>query len=320
MPKIHMLSVVVSVYNEEESLEIFWNEAEKYLRELDVKYEVIFVNDGSNDRSREILRDLSLNKDIKVISFSKNFGHEAAMIAGIDYSRGDAVICMDADLQHPPSKISEMVQKCQEGYEVVTMIRKTNEDVSLVKKVTSYLFYHILNMFSIVHFEPNASDFFLISRKVANVIKDGFLERTRFLRGFIQVVGFRSTSIEFNSSIRVAGETKYSLWKLFIFSITAIVAFSNIPLRLGTFFGVLVGFLSIIVGFYSIVMKAMGNVVTGYTTIVVLISFLLAVQFFILGIIGEYIGFIFNETKKRPIYIVEDEVNFSRSNHKIKYN
>ena len=166
------------------------------------------------------------------------------------------------------------------------MIRKTNEDVSLVKKVTSYLFYHILNMFSIVHFEPNASDFFLISRKVANVIKDGFLERTRFLRGFIQVVGFRSTSIEFNSSIRVAGETNYSLWKLFIFSITAIVAFSNIPLRLGTFFGVLVGFLSIIVGIYSIVMKAMGNVVTGYTPLLCSSAFFWLYSFSSSGLSG----------------------------------
>jgi glycosyltransferase involved in cell wall biosynthesis len=313
MPKVHMLSVVVSVYNEEKSLEIFWNETERHLRELDVKYEVIFVNDGSNDRSKDILRKISLNnKNIKVISFSKNFGHEAAMIAGIDYSRGDAVICMDADLQHPPSKIGEMAQKCREGYEVVTMMRKANEDADLIKKATSYLFYRILNMLSVVQLEPNASDFFLVSRKVANVIKDGFLERARFLRGLIQVVGFRMTSIEFSSSRRVAGETKYSLWKLFVFSVTAIVAFSNIPLRLGIFFGVLVGFLSIMVGVYSVVMKAMGYVITGYTTIVVLISFLMAVQFFILGIIGEYIGFIFNESKKRPIYIVEDEINFAR--------
>ena len=313
MPKVHMLSVVVSVYNEEESLEIFWSETEKHLRELDVKYEVIFVNDGSNDRSKDILRELSLNnKNIKVINFSKNFGHEAAMISGIDYSRGDALICLDADLQHPPSKIGEMVQKCREGYEVVTMMRTANEDAGLVKKVTSYLFYHILNMLSVVQFEPNASDFFLVSRKVANVIKDGFLERTRFLRGFIQVVGFRTTSIEFNSSKRVAGETKYSLWKLLVFSVTAIVAFSNIPLRLGIFLGVVVGFLSILVGVYSVVMKAMGYVITGYTTIVALISFLMAVQFFIIGIIGEYIGFIFNESKKRPIYIVEDEINFTR--------
>lgn len=313
MPKVHMLSVIVSVYNEEGALEIFWNETEKHLRELDVKYEIIFINDGSNDRSKDILCELSLNnKAIKVINFSKNFGHEAAMIAGIDYSRGDAVICMDADLQHPPSKIGEMVQKCREGYEVVTMMRKATEDVGLIKKIASYFFYCILNKLSVVQLKPNASDFFLVSRKVANVIKKGFLESTRFLRGFIQIVGFRMISIEFNSSRRVAGETKYSLWKLFVLSVTAIAAFSNIPLRLGIFFGVLVGFLSILVGVYSIVMKAMGYVISGYTTIVVLISFLMAVQFFILGIIGEYIGFIFNESKKRPIYIVEDEINFNR--------
>ncbi|HOD72801.1 MAG TPA: glycosyltransferase family 2 protein [Deltaproteobacteria bacterium] len=312
MPKVHLLSLVVSVYNEEESLNLFWQETEKYLRGLDVDYEVLFVNDGSNDGSLDVLKELSQgDKNIKVINLSRNFGHEAAMIAGIDYSRGDAVICMDADLQHPPSKIGEMVQLCRQGFEVVTAVRTLNEDAGIVKRVTSCLFYRALNVLSAVQFEPNASDFFLISRKVANVIRHGFLERTRFLRGFIQIVGFRRTSVAFTSAKRVAGETKYSLWKLFVFSVTAIVAFSNIPLRLGMLFGTLVGLMSITVGIYSIVMKAMGYVIPGYTTIVVLITFLLAVQFFILGIIGEYIGFIFNESKKRPIYIVDDMINLT---------
>jgi polyisoprenyl-phosphate glycosyltransferase len=315
MIKYKMLSIVISVYNEEDVLEIFWRDLEKYMINLEMTYELIFVNDGSNDRSKEILMDLSQrNKNIKVISFSRNFGHEAAMIAGIDYSRGDIVVCMDADLQHPPSKLGEMVQKCIEGYEIVTMIRKQNEDATIFRRIISWLFYSILNWLSIARFEPNASDFFLISRKVANIIRDNFLERTRFLRGFIQVVGFKKTTIEYSSSKRAAGKTKYSLYKLFVLSISAIAAFSNIPLRLGILIGTIVGLLSIIVGFYSIIMKLMGYVIPGYTTLVVMISFLLAIQFFILGIIGEYVGFIFNETKNRPIYIVEDEINFSRNN------
>ncbi len=314
MIKFNMLSIVVSVYNEEGVLDIFWTELEKHLIKLGMSYELIFVNDGSNDRSKDILMDLSQrNKNIKVITFSKNFGHEAAMIAGIDYSRGDIVVCMDTDLQHPPSKLGEMVQKCIEGYEIVTMVRKQNDDATVLRRITSYLFYYILNLLSVVNFEPNASDFFLISRRVANIIRDNFLERTRFLRGFIQVVGFKKTTIEYSSSKRAAGETKYSLYKLFVLSISAIAAFSNIPLHIGILFGTIVGLLSIIVGVYSIVLKLMGYVIPGYTTLVVMISFLLAIQFFILGIIGEYIGFIFNETKKRPIYIVEDEINFTRN-------
>jgi len=320
--KINLLTIVVSVYNEEEVLEIFLADLENHLINLGVDYEVIFVNDGSNDRSKDILFDLSQrNSKIKVISFSKNFGHEAAMIAGIDYSRGDAVICMDSDLQHPPSKLKEMIDKYIEGFDVITMVRNQNQNITMIKKITSYIFYHFLNLLSVVKFEPNASDFFLISRRVANIIRDNFLERTRFLRGFIQAVGFQRAIIEYNPLRRVAGQTKYSLYKLFIFSINAVIAFSNIPLRFGIIIGVIVGLASITVGIFSIIMKfVLGYVIPGYTTLVVMISFLLAIQFFLLGIIGEYVGFIFNEIKKRPIYIVEDEVNISRNNNEVKYN
>lgn len=313
MTNINLLSIVVSVYNEEEVLEMFWTELEKYLMEIGISYELIFVNDGSNDNSKDLLVDLCKhNNHIKVINFSKNFGHEAAMIAGIDYSRGDAVICMDADLQHPPAKLREMIEKYIEGYEVINMVRKDSENTTLFRKITSYLFYYILNLLSIVRFEPNASDFFLISRRVANIIRDNFLERTRFLRGFIQVVGFKRATIQYDSTKRASGQSKYSLYKLILLSAHAVVTFSNVPLRLGIFLGVVVGLLSFVVGLYSIVMKLMGYVIPGYTTIVVLLSFLLAIQFFILGIIGGYIGVIFNEIKKRPIYIVENEINFTR--------
>lgn len=312
MSKVSLLSIVVSVYNEESVLEAFWVEIRQYLDKL-ADYEIIFVNDGSTDRSKDFLVNLANNnRKIKIIHLSKNFGHEAAMMAGIDYSKGDAIICMDADLQHPPSMIRDIISKFEEGYDVINMVRRESHDAALVKKITSYLFYRIINILSIIRFEPNASDFFAISRRVADIIRDNFQERTRFLRGFIQTIGFKKTAIEFISAKRLAGKTKYSLFTLFAFSISAIMIFSNIPLRLGMLFGSIVGLLSVIVGVYSIIMKLLGYVIPGYTTIVVLISFLLAVQFFILGIMGEYIGVIFNEIKKRPIYLVEDEINITK--------
>jgi glycosyltransferase involved in cell wall biosynthesis len=310
MNKINTLTVVVSVYNEEEVLEIFWSDLEESLKRLGLQYEVIFVNDGSTDNSQDILRRLSkVNNNIKVVNLSMNFGHEAAMTAGIDYSTGDAVVCMDADLQHPPSMLSEMVLKFTEGYEIVNMVRGNNEGFGILKRVTSGVFYYVLNMISKVRFEPNASDFFLISKRVAEILSSNFSERTRFLRGFIQTVGFRKATLEFVAPKRAAGTSKYSLFKLFAYAIKAIAAFSNLPLRIGLLFGTVVGIFSVLVGIYSIIMKMLGYVTPGYTTIVVLVSFLFAIQFFITGIIGEYLGFLFRESKRRPIYIVQDEIN-----------
>jgi dolichol-phosphate mannosyltransferase len=314
MNKISTLTVVVSVYNEEEVLEIFWGELEEYLKRLDVQYEVIFVNDGSTDNSQDILRHLSkIDNNIKVVNLSMNFGHEAAMTAGIDYSTGDAVVCMDADLQHPPSMLDEMVLKFTEGYEIVNMVRGDYKGVGILKRITSGLFYYLLNMISKVKFEPNASDFFLISRRVADILSNNFSERTRFLRGFIQTIGFSKTTLEFVAPKRAAGTSKYSLFKLSAYAIKAIATFSNLPLRIGLLFGTVIGILSVLVGVFSIIMKLLGYVTPGYTTIVVLVSFLFAIQFFITGIIGEYLGFLFKENKRRPIYIVQEEINIRDS-------
>jgi len=304
------LSLVVSVYNEGDTLGIFWEETEKCLNLLGISYEVVFVNDGSTDNSLDILANLSQKNDkVKVVNLSRNYGHEAAMLAGIDYSRGDAVVCLDADLQHPPSKLNEMIEKFNEGFEIINMTRRDNEDAGLFKKITSFIFYYILNLLSTAKFEPNASDFFLISRRVADIISNDFSERTRFLRGFIQIIGFRKTTIDFSASKRIAGSSKYSFSKLIILSLSAIVTFSNLPLRLSMMSGVIIAAVSLLVGIISIIVKLFGYVIPGYTTIVVLITFLFAFQLIILGIIGEYLGYIFNETKKRPIYLVENVIN-----------
>lgn len=249
---------------------------------------------------------LNSNKNkIKTISFSRNYGHEAAMLAGIDYSSGDAVICLDSDLQHPPAIIDEMYKTFLNGYDVINMVRKNNHGSTLSKKLTSKFYYWLFNKISPVKFEENASDFFLISQKVADILKKEFREHNRYLRGYIQIIGFKKTTMEFIAPKRGAGKSKYNLRKLFSLSLNSIFTFSYLPLRLGVIASLIVGFLGIGVAVYSIVMKFLGFVPPGYTTIVVLISLLFSVQFFITGVIGEYLGFIFTENKKRPIYIVD---------------
>ncbi len=307
-----MLSIIVSVYNEEQGLNLFYKDILSVLNKNNILYELIFVNDGSTDKSYNILKTLSeSNKHVKMINLSRNYGHEAAMLAGIDNSCGDAVICMDADLQHPPSQIPEMLETFNKGFDVINMVRESRKDGGLFKRVSSKLFYKILNRIIKENFEPNASDFFLISKKVANILKTEFRERTRFLRGYIQIMGFNKTTLGFSAPKRVAGESKYSVFKLFLFMISTVALFSKLPLRLGIIAGVIFAIFSSVVGIYSIIMKLIGEPVPGYTTIVVLMSFMFSVLFIIIGIIGDYIGYLFDENKKRPIYLIQDKENFS---------
>lgn len=303
-----MLSVVVSVYNEEKALEEFYRETTNILKSIDWDYELIFVNDGSADQSQSILESLALSdRHVKVVSFSRNFGHEAAMIAGLDYSRGDGIICMDADLQHPPECIPIILDRFKEGYEVISMVRTKNKTAGIVKNITSSGFYWLINHISDVHFEANASDFFAVSRHVVQVLKDNYREKVRFLRGYVQNVGFKKTTIEYEARARVAGESKYSIKKLFIFSINTILCFSNMPLKLGIYAGIFSALLGFLVMIYTLCTRR--GAPSGYATIVVLICFMFAMMFVIIGIIGEYIAILFTELKDRPIYIVDKTKN-----------
>ena len=303
------LSVVISVYNEEEALLPFYNELSKVLLEIEKEAEIIFVNDGSQDKSFEILKSIAKNDNrLMVINFSRNFGHEAAMIAGIDYSKGKNIVCLDADLQHPPHYIIDMLKKMEEGSDIVNMVRTDREDGGIMKKITSNLFYWMTNKMLKAHLEPNASDFFMISSKVADQLKNNYRERARFLRGFIQIIGFNRTSIEFAAPKRVAGESKYSLFKLISLSLQAVSTLSKVPLKIALWFGSLFAIFSIIIAIYSLIMWIVDTPVSGYTTLVILICAMFSINFIILGIIGEYIGFLFDEAKHRPIYIVMDEV------------
>ena len=304
------VTVVVSVYNEEQALPKFYEAVKPILEQDPWDYELLFVNDGSQDGSLEILRRLAAaDSRVKVVSFSRNFGHEAAMIAGLDYSAGDMVICMDADLQHPPECIPKILRAAEEGYDVVSMVRTRNQSAGFLKGITSAAFYRVINALSDVQFEANASDFFGVSRRAVEVLKQSYREKVRFLRGYVQNLGFRRTRLEYEAGVRVAGESKYSIRKLFSFAVNTILCFSNLPLRLGIYAGIFTGALGFLVMVYTIWTWVRVGTPDGYATIVVLICFMFAVLFLMVGIIGEYIAILFAELKDRPIYIVEGTEN-----------
>lgn len=307
-----MLSVVVSVYNEEQALPMFYKATKSVLESLDWDYELLFVNDGSQDGSMAFLRRLSQEDSrVKVVGFSRNFGHEAAMIAGIDHASGDAIVCMDADLQHPPECLVEIVKKLEEGCGVISMVRTKNASAGLLKNLTSSGFYALINTLSDVKFQPNASDFFAISRQAAEVLRGSYRERVRFLRGYVQSIGFKKATIAYEAADRVAGESKYSIRKLFAFSVNTIMCFSNLPLKLGIYAGIFAALMGVGVMVYTLLTRR--GAPSGYATIVILNCFMFAILFVIVGIIGEYIAVLFSELKDRPIYIVEEKCNFCDS-------
>ena len=308
------VTVVVSVYNEGQALPEFYKEAKRVLNGLSWEHELLFVNDGSVDGSLQVLEKLAAQDErVRLVSFSRNFGHEAAMIAGLDYSCGDMVICMDADLQHPPECIPKILEAAEAGCDVVNMVRTKNRSAGLLKGITSAAFYKVINALSDVEFEANASDFFAVSRRVVLVLKDSYREKVRFLRGYVQNVGFRRTNLEYEAGVRVAGQSKYSIRKLFSFAVNTILCFSNLPLKLGIYAGAVTGALGFAVMIYTIWTWVRVGAPDGYATIVVLICFMFAVLFLIVGIIGEYIAILFSELKDRPIYIVEKTENINQS-------
>ncbi len=307
------ISVVLSVYNEAGSLPALFSEIDWLSREGKEPYEWIFVNDGSSDNSLELIRNFRSGfnhplSEVHYLHFSRNFGHEAAMIAGIDHAAGDAVICMDADLQHPPELIPLMVKAFREGNHIVRMVRSKNEGTRGLKKHLSTLFYRFLNTISRQKLTENASDFFLVSKEVAVILRHDFRERNRFLRGIIQSIGFRSTSLEFEAPARIAGETKYSFLKLVSLTSLAVTSFTKTPLLLGIWFGFAFAVISLALAIYSILVYLFGSAPpSGYTTLVLFMSFSFMILFFLIGIIGIYVGFLFEEQKKRPIYLIEEQ-------------
>lgn len=300
------LSIIVSVYNEEAVLSQFHQELTAALAALGVTSEIIYVNDGSSDGSRPILDSLVTDAaTVRVIHFSRNFGHEAAMIAGIDHAKGDAVVCMDADLQNPPAELSKMLDLYRQGNDIVAMVRKDRADGGWRKRVTSKLFYWLMNRLSDTSLLPEASDFFLLSRQVCDVLRKDYRERSRLLRGMVQTVGFHTATLPYSAPARAAGESHYSLSRLTRLALTSMASFSKAPLRLGIYAGLLFVLLSAALLVYSLVMWVIDRPVGGYTTLIIFLSAFAGILLTVVGIIGYYVGLILDEVKARPIYIVE---------------
>ncbi|MBR1798874.1 MAG: glycosyltransferase family 2 protein [Bacteroidales bacterium] len=307
-----LVSIVVSVYNEEESLQPLYNRLQRVMSGVDYQVEVIMVNDGSRDKSREIINNIaSTDSRFRGIHFSRNFGHEAAMIAGIDHAFGDAVVCIDADLQNPPELIADMVKLYLQGNDIVTMTRLSRADGGVLKRVTSRWFYKLINSMSEIQLQENASDFFLISRRVAEVLRTNYRERTRFLRGIIQNIGFNISTINYEAPSRKTGSSHYSIHQLASLAFTSIASFSKMPLKLGIYTGIAFGVLSIILIVYSLVMWIIQRPTGGYTTLITFMCLFAAVILTVTGTIGYYIGIMLDEVKARPIYLIESTTHDS---------
>lgn len=300
-----LVSIVVPVYNEEENIRHFYGAVCENMAGLDYDFELIFVDDGSKDRSRAILRELEKEDSrVQPIFLARNFGHQLALTCGLDHADGDAVVTMDGDMQHPPELIPVLLEKWEAGYEVVQTIRQTTEGVSALKKLTSYYYYKLLNMLSSVHIQEGGSDFRLMDRMVVLAFRR-YREHARFIRGMVGAMGYRQIQLEFVAPKRFAGVSKFSPRKMMNFALDGILAYSTLPLRFGLYGGLLCGLLSVALFIHVLFTKYIANdAVPGWATITGCVLFFGGVQLAILGIIGEYIGRIFEEVKNRPLYLI----------------
>ena len=311
MKKI-ILSVVVPCYNEEQALPLFYEEVNKILQTIKaLDYEIIFVDDGSKDNTLNIVKAYSkLDRKVKYISFSRNFGKEAAMIAGLEYSKGEYVTLMDADLQDPPSLLPKMYDIItKEGYDVVGTKRVTRKGEPKIRSFFSRMFYRIINKMSRIEMVDGARDFRLMKRKVVDAIIS-MKEYNRYSKGIFSFVGFKTKWIEYENIKRVAGKSKWSFWKLFKYAIEGIVGFSTFSLVLSAIIGLLFCLLAFIL-IIVIIIKTLifGNPVSGWPSTICIIFFIGGIQLFVMGIIGEYLSKTYLETKNRPIYIISETEN-----------
>ena len=299
------LSLVVPMYNEEQNLDMFFSRVLAVLAKLTPEYEIMCINDGSTDTTLEKLLEYRRNNSaIKIINLSRNFGKERALTAGLDYARGDVVVPIDADLQDPPELIEELMHKWREGYDVVYATRRVRRGESLMRRAITAVFYILLNKLSDIPIPRDTGDFRLMDKKVVKALCQ-LPESGRFMKGLFSWVGFKQTSVMYDRQPRYAGKTSWNYWKLWNFSLDGFTSFSFLPVRIWSYVGFCISLLSIIYAVFLILSVLIKGIdVPGYASLMVVILFLGGMILVSLGIQGEYIGRIFNEVKKRPLYFV----------------
>jgi polyisoprenyl-phosphate glycosyltransferase len=310
-PQSPTLSVVVPIWNEEAVIPELYRRVVEVMDGIGESWQLVCVNDGSSDRSAELLLDLhDRDQRVKLVDFSRNFGHQIAITAGTDYAQGEAVIVMDADLQDPPEVLADMVAKWREGYHVVYAVRTEREGETFFKLWTASVFYRLLRRITDVDIPLDTGDFRLMDRQVVNALRQ-VREKHRFMRGLSSWVGFRQTGVGYRRSARYAGSTKYPVRKMLKLTMDAITSFSHLPLRLSTYFGFFLAALSLLgIGITVILRLSGNNAFYGQATTLVSVLLLGGIQLIFLGIIGEYLSRIYDEVKQRPLYIVARAYGF----------
>jgi glycosyltransferase involved in cell wall biosynthesis len=315
MSKIQ-LSIIIPVYNEEKNLPIIYERLLKVVAALGVSYQFIFINDGSVDDSINIIKTFSKeNQNVKYIDFSRNFGHQVAVTAGLDICEGDATVIIDADLQDPPELIIELYQKMLEGFNVVYARRRIRKGESFLKKLTAKVFYRLMDRITTVRIPLDTGDFRIIDRKIINTLKN-MPEQQKYLRGQIAWAGFKQTFVEYDRDERLLGKTGYTYSKMLRFAFDGITSFSNFPLKFASFLGFTFSGISFILILFALYEKIiLHNTVRGWTSLILVVLFLGGIQLLSIGIIGEYIGRISANIRNRPLYVV-NETNIEELNNK----
>ncbi|UYN97809.1 MAG: glycosyltransferase family 2 protein [Enhydrobacter sp.] len=301
-----MLSLVVPVFNEEESIDLFLASVEPFLLSASLRFEIVFVNDGSRDNSLARLLDCSARDPrVRVVNLSRNFGKEAALTAGIDHARGDVLVPMDIDLQDPPELIGPFVERWREGYDIVYGVRTARTWDTAAKRLSAGWFYRVFNSMSPVRIPANVGDFRLVDRRAVEVLRQ-LPERNRFMKGLFAWVGFNAVGVPYERPQRAAGSSKFNLWRLWNFALDGVVSFSTVPLRAWFYVGVVIAAVSVLYALFIVTRVLIFGIDTpGYASLLIAVLLMGAIQLLSLGIIGEYLGRLFLEVKGRPIYVVE---------------
>ena len=307
------ISIIIPFYNEEKNIDFLFGRLIKVLNGLETTYEIICVNDGSQDDTLNCLIKYHQTKpQIKIINLSRNFGKEIALTAGIDYANGEAIIPLDSDLQDPPELIEQLIAKWREGYDVVNAMRRSRQGESWIKRFTAHAFYQTIRKMSPLAIPPNTGDFRLLDRRVVEAIKK-IPERNRFMKGLFTWVGFKQTSILFDRQPRFQGDTTWNYWKLWNFAIDGITSFSFFPLKVWSYIGLCVSCVSFVYASFLVIRTILLGVdVPGYASLMVAVLFLGGLQLMTLGIIGEYLGRVYEEVKGRPLYFVREHYGFEQ--------